>query len=415
VPPLQELFAGTRGRVAAGLLVSEFVAATQGLVIAAIMPRVVADLHGVGAYALAFGAFYAAFMIFMPFAGPLADRRGLRFVLSIGLGLLAAGLALVSVAPTMLSFVGARFVEGIGDGLDYALSFAVVAKAFPAHLRARMLSLNTTMWVVPGLFAPALGAYVAVTLGWRWAFAGLLPLIAVAAALILPALDVPASDAPSDPFAALRLLFSRATLRAAPGLHAALAAFALLHAAFFGADAYVALMLTSVRGLSLQAASICITLAVLGWSCAAIAAPALLKRRGLARIVLLAAVASALGTAMLAAVALGAPVGLAFFAWYVGGAGMGLGYPTLSAAIVSEAPHGREGAVSSATASSALAGLLAGTLLCGLPVTAAAYLRVPYGVALAATFAIAAFLAAVLAAVAPRTGDGFGGHRMPVT
>ncbi len=399
---MRELFAGRRGRVAAGLLVSEFVAATQGLVIAAIMPRVVADLHGLSEYALAFGSFFAAFFVFLPFAGPWADRYGLRRVLAVALGLLAAGLALVAIAPNMPLFVGARFVEGVGDGLEYALSFAMVAKSFPEHLRARMLSLNTTMWAVPGLIAPALGAFVATTVGWRWAFAGLVPLIGVAAALILPAVDVGASDRTTHPFASLQILFSRATLMVQPGLHATLAAFALLHAAFFGADAYVALMLTSVRGLSLEAASICITLAVLGWSCAALLAPSVQRRLGLPRVVLFAAAGSVLGGLLLAAVALGTPIWIAFAGWFVAGAGIGLGYPTLSAAMFSAATQGLEGVISSATGSAALVGLLTGTLLCGAPITLAARQGLPLSEALAATFCIAALFAVALAVISPR-------------
>jgi MFS family permease len=399
---VRALFAGRRGRIAAGLLVSEFVAATQGLVIAAIMPRVVAELRGLGEYALAFGSFYAAFFVFLPFAGPWADRYGLRRILAVALTLLGGGLALVAVAPNMVFFVGARFVEGVGDGLDYAVSFAAVAKSFPAGLRARMLSLNTTMWVVPGLIAPALGAFVATTVGWRWAFAGLVPMVAVAAMLIVPAVDVRPSEERTDPFAAVRVLLSRATLTAQPGLHAALAAFALLHAAFFGADAYVALMLTSVRGLSLEAASLCITLAVIGWSCAALLAPSVERRFSLTWVVVSGAVLSMLAGVMLASVALGSPIWIAFAAWLAGGSGIGLGYPTLSAAIFGAAARGREGAVSSATACAALAGLLVGTLLCGAPVTLAARAGLPLRFALALTFGISAVFALPLAAVAPR-------------
>lgn len=158
---MRQLFSGRLGRIAAGLLVAEFVAATQGLVIAAIMPRVVADLHGLGAYPLAFGAFFAAFVLFLPFAGPWADRYGTRRMLAVALAVLALGLGLVAVARTMPFFVVARFVEGVGDSLDYAVSFAIVGKAFPNELRARMLSLTSAAWVVPALVSPALGAYVA--------------------------------------------------------------------------------------------------------------------------------------------------------------------------------------------------------------------------------------------------------------
>jgi MFS family permease len=401
---LRELFSGRRGRIAAGLLVAEFVAATQGLVIAAIMPRIVADLHGLGAYPLAFGAFFAAFVIFLPFAGPWADRYGTRRMLAIALAILALGLGLVAIAPTMSFFVGARFIEGIGDSLDYAVSFAIVGKAFPDALRARMLSLTSAAWVVPALVGPALGAYVAIAFGWRWAFAGFLPLVVAAAALLLPAIDWVEESRESDLFGALRLLFSRATLQAQPGLHASFVAFALLHAAFFGADAYVTLMLTAARGLPLQLASACITLAAVGWSATALLAPALLERLGKARLVFASAASVLAGTAALIAVTLGAPLPLAFVACAVSGAGIGVAYPTLNAAAFGFAEHGKEGAVSSAQLMSGIVGIVAGVLACGVPVAIASPNNAPLTEPLAYTFAIAACFSVALAAVTPRLG-----------
>ena len=140
----------------------------RGLVIAAILPRVVADLHGLGGYWLVFGSFFAAFVLFLPFAGPWSDRFGSRRMLAIALSILALGLGLVAISPTMTFFVGARFIEGIGDGIEYAVSFAIVGKAFPDALRARMLSLTSAAWVIPAILGPGLGAYVATTFGWRW-------------------------------------------------------------------------------------------------------------------------------------------------------------------------------------------------------------------------------------------------------
>jgi predicted MFS family arabinose efflux permease len=397
---MRELFEGRRGRIAAGLLVSEFVAATQGLVVAAVMPRVVSDLHGLGEYALAFTAFFVAFFLFLPFAGPWADRYGLRRILTIALALLGAGLALVAVAPNMPSFLGARFVEGVGDGLDYAMSFTAIAKSFPDHLRTRMMSLNATMWVVPGLVAPGAGAYVATQFGWRWAFAGLLPLLLIAALLILPAIEQRPSSQRSDPFGALRLLFSRATLFARGAMHGSLLAFGVLHAAFFGADAYVALALVSVRGISLEAASVCITVAVLGWSAAALLSPPMQQRWGSARVVTVGAAGCIAATAAFVGVALGAPIWVAFAAWVIGGAGIGFAYPTISSGVFGGASEGREGVVSSAMALSAIVGLLAGTSVCGIPVAVAARMGSPLRDALAWTFLLATMFGVALAGVA---------------
>lgn len=410
---MRELFAQGRGRIVVGLLVAEFVAATQGLVIAAIMPRVVADLHGLGAYSLAFAAFYAAFFAFLPFAGPWADRYGTRRVLAIALVVMAAGFAAIAAAPTMSAFVGARFLEGIGDAIDYAVTFAIVGKAFAEPQRARMISLQSAAWIVPAIVAPALGAYVATAFSWRWAFAGFLPLVAIAAVLLLPVVDARPAQTPGDPFGALRALFSRATLAGERGLHATCVALALTYAAFFGGDAYVALMLTGVRGFALTLAGACITVAAVGWSAGALVAPGLAARWGAARVVRAGGAACLVGLGGLAAVTLGAPAWLAFAAAAFDGVGIGLAYPTLSVRGFGDTPAGEEGRASSAMLLAGIAGMLVGVLACGAPIAIASHVHAPLRAALAWTFALAACFAVALAAIAPRISRSPSADRTP--
>ena len=50
------------------------------------------------------------------------------------------------------------------------------------------MALLASMWIVPGLLGPPLGAVVAETIGWRWAFLVPLPAIAFATGLVMPSL-----------------------------------------------------------------------------------------------------------------------------------------------------------------------------------------------------------------------------------
>lgn len=373
----------------------------QALVIATVMPRVVSDLHGLALYGFAFGSFLLANFIFLPFAGPWADRYGTRRILAIALSLLGAGLALASVAHSMAQLVGARFIEGSGAGLDYAASFAAIVKTFPAGLRARMFSLISTAWVVPALIAPPAGAFIATAYGWRWVFLGFVPLVALAAVLLLPAIQNERAEHEVDPFGALRMLFSRATLLL-QGRNASFVAFAVLHAAFFGADAYVSLLLTAVRGLPLTTSGLCITLGALGWCAASFIQPALLRRTGVRPLVACGGIFGLVGCGGMIAVALGAPVALAFVTWVFAGLGIGLGYPTLSLVGVEGVDEGEEGTVSSAMLLGAVLGMTAGVTLCGLPVTLAARGHFPLSSGLLMTFSILCAAALALLAIVPR-------------
>ena len=51
-----------------------------------------------------------------------------------------------------------------------------------------MFATLSTAWVLPGVFGPAIAGAVGQTIGWRAVFLGLLPLIAIAAAICFPAI-----------------------------------------------------------------------------------------------------------------------------------------------------------------------------------------------------------------------------------
>ena len=51
-----------------------------------------------------------------------------------------------------------------------------------------MMAVLSTAWVAPGLVGPAMSAEVARLFGWRWVFLGLLPVVAVAGSIAVPAL-----------------------------------------------------------------------------------------------------------------------------------------------------------------------------------------------------------------------------------
>ena len=91
--------------------------------------------------------------------------------------------------------VGARFLQGLGAGTIQPIAYVAIARTLPESLRPRMFATLSTAWVLPGVIGPAIAGTVGETVGWRYVFLGLLPLIALAGALTLGALhaiaDVP--------------------------------------------------------------------------------------------------------------------------------------------------------------------------------------------------------------------------------
>jgi len=303
-PRWREVFAGARGRLTTGLLILEALVAVEILIVAAILPAVQRDLHGLQLYGWNYAALTLASFGAVPIAGRLTDRLGPRSVLGAAIGIYGLGLVLAASAPSMLVLVIARFVQGIGGGGLYVVSLATVAKTYPERIRPRVMALLASMWILPGLLGPPVGAVIAETVGWRWAFVAPLPLIALAAVLVMPSLrgvsvsedgsrlpvvaslvlmvgagsllagltDLSVWSIPlvvvgaAVTIPALRRIVPAGTLIARRGVPAASAAAFLASAAFFAIDGFLTLMLTETRGLSIGEASLVLTASALAWA-----------------------------------------------------------------------------------------------------------------------------------------------------
>ena len=79
-------------------------------------------------------------------------------------------------------------MQGFGAGVVPAIGYVAIGRAFSVEERPRMFAILSTAWVVPGLVGPVLAERIAGGIGWRWVFLGLLPLVAVAGSLVVPAM-----------------------------------------------------------------------------------------------------------------------------------------------------------------------------------------------------------------------------------
>ena len=164
------------------------------------MPIVAKELGDLELYGWVFSAFFLGSLIGIVVVGGAIDRGGLAVPFAIGLGLFAIGLLIGGLSPSMPILVGARFLQGLGAGTIQPIAYVAIGRTLPESLRPRMFATLSTAWVLPGVIGPAIAGTVGDTVGWRYVFLGLLPLIALAGALTLGALhaiaDVPP---PADP------------------------------------------------------------------------------------------------------------------------------------------------------------------------------------------------------------------------
>jgi MFS family permease len=391
------LMAPQRRALTVGLVLTITFVASEALAVVTVMPVVARDLGGLRLYGWVFSGFMLGSVIGIVAAGREADRRGPAVPFVAGVVLFGAGLALAGLAPSMGVLVAGRVLQGVGAGAVPSVAYAAIGRSLPETLRPRMMAVLSTAWVAPGLVGPAVSAEVARLFGWRWVFLGLLPIVAVAGTIAVPALirlGPPASGgagehrmidgfrtaagatlilagltlaAGSGPgrldailggvaliatgaaagLPALRRLVPPGTLTAQAGLPATILSRGLLTFTFFGADAYVTLAVTAVRHRTPVVAGIAVTGATVAWTAGAWTQARLsgswegrrLVRTGL--VIVLAGIAG-----MVLVLQPGVPVAEGLAAWTVAGLGIGLAYAPISLMMLQKAPRGQEGRAS---------------------------------------------------------------------
>jgi sugar phosphate permease len=131
-------------------------------------------------------------------AGPLIDRLGARFVLSISLGLWSLAQLLGGMVQGLGQFFGARVLLGVGEAPQFPTCARVTRDWF--HPRERGLA--TGIWNSSSTLGTAIGAplltFLMLSVGWRWMFITMGIVGIVLALLIYQVYRNPAQVALSD-------------------------------------------------------------------------------------------------------------------------------------------------------------------------------------------------------------------------
>ena len=150
----------------------------------------------------------------MPGLGRLADIVGHKRVFVTGLLWSAAALVLCGLASTFGWLLAARILQGAGIAFLLSCGPALATLSFPERERSRVLGWYTTGFAAALMLGPVIGGALVDLWGWPAVFWFRVPLVLVAAALVVALVPDPGHATPGEPF----------DLRGAVGLGAALAA-----------------------------------------------------------------------------------------------------------------------------------------------------------------------------------------------
>lgn len=379
-----------------GVILSITAVAFEGLAVTTIAPAIAGELRGLPLYGWIFSAYLLAQIVGTVVAGQFVDRRGPAGPAALAIVAFGLGLLLAALAPTMPILVVARALQGLGAGALANCAYASITLRYSDRLRSSMLAVISSAYIVPSMVGPFLAGLLAERLSWRAVFWVLLPILALSAALTLPAFRGAGGTGTGNPLTGrarlplalalaagtglllaglgrlpglfggiltlgglalalppLRRLVPSGTLVTRRGLPAAIATRGLFVAAYFAADTYLVLALTTLHGYSASAAGLIIASGSLIWTACAWVQARLDSRdggqgrAGRVRLGVMALLVGALGMATVPWLGRGAfLVGLT--AHFLAGIGMGLAHPSVGTFAFARAGVGEAGTVSAA-------------------------------------------------------------------
>jgi MFS family permease len=443
----ESVFAPSRRRLSAGLVLTIVLVAFEGLAVSTIMPVAVLDLHGLALYAWSFSGFMLGSLVGTVASGDYADRSGPAYPFIGALVVFSCGLLACGTATSMLIFISGRVIEGLGTGAVRSLVWLILSRTYPIRAQARMGAVLSSAWILPSLLGPTMAGIIARAWGWRAVFLALLPLAPLALAMVLrPLARIEAEPVPAASPAragatlllavgvalfiaglqansilwivvlviagvalswpALHRILPAGTLLFRSGLPAALAMRGLLMFAYCEALAFFPLALEMVRGLSATTAGVALSMGSIGWTSGSWTQAACDYRFGsrarpLIMLFGLLAMAGGIGGAA-GTVVTSYPLGVAIVAWGLAGLGMGICYNTSTVLSIQAETDHSAGTVSSSMQLTDSLGQTLGTGFGGAAMTLAAWASWGTSAGIGGAFALSVVVCAAGIALTPR-------------
>ena len=119
--------------------------------------------------------------------GRLSDIVGRKRVYISGFVIFVIGGVLAATSESILTLIGFKVLQGIGASMTQGTGMAMVLSSFPDEERGKAIGSFITVVGSGNVAGPALGGFIAGTLGWQWVFyfGVTLALLAIAAVVLV--------------------------------------------------------------------------------------------------------------------------------------------------------------------------------------------------------------------------------------
>jgi MFS family permease len=136
-------------------------------------PRLQRDLHfGPTQMGVIFGAFSLCYALAQAPWGALADRRGARRIVALGVAAWSVFTGLTALTWNFLSLLAVRFLFGLSEAAGSPAVASVFRRLVAEDRRSTAFGFFLAGGRLGGAIAPYIAAFLMVRFGWRWMFLG---------------------------------------------------------------------------------------------------------------------------------------------------------------------------------------------------------------------------------------------------
>ena len=152
------------------LMIAMFVGALDQTIVATATPKILSDLGGFGLFSWMFTSYMLASTVVIPLVGKLSDVYGRKFFVMAGIIVFMVGSGLCGAAPTMISLILFRALQGIGGGMIFSSVFSTIGDIFPPAERGKYMGMFTGTFSLASILGPTVGGFLTDSVDWRLVF-----------------------------------------------------------------------------------------------------------------------------------------------------------------------------------------------------------------------------------------------------
>ncbi len=159
-----------RPLVLAAIIMSMFMSAIEGTIVATAMPGIVAELGGFSLYSWVFSAYLVMQAVTILIYGKLSDLFGRKPIFVFGVVTFLIGSILCGFASTMVMLIIFRLIQGFGAGAVTPIATTIVGDIYSLEERAKVQGYLSSVWGVSAILGPLLGGILVQYVNWSWIF-----------------------------------------------------------------------------------------------------------------------------------------------------------------------------------------------------------------------------------------------------